>query len=595
VIEPRIYRAAFVPAVLALLLLMFSLGSRPAGLPQALAADVLFDARRANEELRDIVRTARDRRAGSAGDQATARRVARELAALGFRTVVDRYRAEERDLTNVVASRGGGSSAVVVMAARDADSVPDATSSAADTAALIELARVFENKVANKTIVFASVDGAALGDAGARRLAEQLEDGPPIDAVLVLSHLGAARADGPMLLAWSNDSRRGGIGLARTATASLREELGSVPGDPWAGEQLTRLAFPLGLGGQGPLLASGMDAIRLSGSGELPPASGDEPEDVDIDRYADLGRGALRTIFALEEGKRPEHGPSSYVIFAGQVVPGWGLSLLTLCLILPALVASVDAFARARRRRQAVAPYWRWLGAAVLAFLAALGVGEFLVLVGQAPDPPPGPPPAADAGIDGTAAAALIATAFTVALGLVLAWTRVLRRAGWPPPAGEPGAGCAVSLAFAVALLVVWVLNPFTALLLVPALHLWMLASLTRVRARPAAGLATAGLLPPAIAALIYMGRLDLGPLEAAWYGFQLVTGGHVGFLSAFLGCVLLGIGASVFAVVVARRHVPAPVKRASPRAPEEPQAIFGPGGHAGPGMLGGPTGARRR
>jgi hypothetical protein len=595
VIEPRIYRAAFVPAVLALLLVMFSLQSQPSGLPQALAADVLFDARRANEDLRDIVRTSPDRRPGKAGDQATARRVADELAGLGLRTVIDRYRAEGRDLTNVVARRGGGESAVVVMAARDADSVPDATSSAADTAALVELARVFENKVANKTIVFASVDGSTLGDAGARRLANQLEDGPQIDAVLVLSHLGAAQADGPMLLAWSNDSHRGGIGLARTATASLRQELEDVPGDPGAVEQLTRLAFPLGLGGQGPLLARGIDAIRLSGSGELPPASGEQPEDVDVERYAQLGKGALRTIFALEEGKRPEHGPSSYVIFAGQVVPGWGLSLLTLCLILPGLVASVDAFARARRRRQAVAPYWRWLGATVLAFLAALGVGELLVLIGQAPNPPPGPPAPTEVDIDGTAAAALIATSFTAALGLVLAWTRVLRRPGWPPPADAPAAGCAVSLAFAFALLVVWALNPFTALLLVPALHLWMVASLTRVRARAAAGLAVAGLLPPLIAVLIYMGRLDLGPLEAPWYAFQLVTGGHVGVLPALVGCVLLGIGASVLAIVAARRRVPEPAERARAQPPGEPQPIFGPGGHAGPGMLGGPTGARRR
>jgi hypothetical protein len=152
-----------------------------------------------------------------------------------------------------------------------------------------------------------------------------------------------------------------------------------------------------------------------------------------------------------------------------------------------------------------------------------------------------------------------------------------------------------VSLAFALSLVVVWLLNPFTALLLVPALHLWMLAALTRVPARSAAGLAVAGLVPPAVAALIYMGRLDLGPLEAAWYGFQLVTGGHVGLVPALLGCVLLGIAASVLAIVVARRRVPAPVERAPARAPKEPQPIFGPGGHAGPGMLGGPTGARRR
>ena len=42
-IEPRVYRAAFIPALLALVLAMFSLQCRPAPLPQGLAADVLFD------------------------------------------------------------------------------------------------------------------------------------------------------------------------------------------------------------------------------------------------------------------------------------------------------------------------------------------------------------------------------------------------------------------------------------------------------------------------------------------------------------------------------------------------------------------------
>ena len=40
-IEPRIYRAAFVPALFAFMLAMFSLGGRPAPLPQSGAADVL--------------------------------------------------------------------------------------------------------------------------------------------------------------------------------------------------------------------------------------------------------------------------------------------------------------------------------------------------------------------------------------------------------------------------------------------------------------------------------------------------------------------------------------------------------------------------
>ena len=59
VIEPRIYRAAFVPALLAVVLTMFSFESRPGPLRQGLPADVLFDGNQA------AVLAAPDRGAGA--------------------------------------------------------------------------------------------------------------------------------------------------------------------------------------------------------------------------------------------------------------------------------------------------------------------------------------------------------------------------------------------------------------------------------------------------------------------------------------------------------------------------------------------------
>ena len=64
------------PALLALVLTMFSLQSRPRPLPQGLAADVLFDGHLAAAETARIVDAAPDRRAGSAGDLRVADRVA---------------------------------------------------------------------------------------------------------------------------------------------------------------------------------------------------------------------------------------------------------------------------------------------------------------------------------------------------------------------------------------------------------------------------------------------------------------------------------------------------------------------------------------
>ncbi len=263
---------------------------------------------------------------------------------------------------NVIARRPGASrDQIVIMAARDSQSVPDATGSAADTAALLELARVIQGRPSRKTLVLASVDGSTLGDAGARRFARTAEDRDRIEAVIVLSNLGASSARGPLLIAWSTDDRRGSIGLQRTAPASVREELGAEPSEEGALGQFVRLAYPLGLGAQGPLLAEGIEAIRISGSGELPPPDDQRGlEDVNVDRLGQLGRSTLRLVSALDTStEQPEHGPGSYVAISRKVLPGWVLSLLAATLLLPALVASVDAFARARRRREDAPGWWR--------------------------------------------------------------------------------------------------------------------------------------------------------------------------------------------------------------------------------------------
>ncbi len=54
-IELRLYRAAFLPALLALIVAMFSLQDRPQGIPQALAADVLFQGKAAAATIGQIV------------------------------------------------------------------------------------------------------------------------------------------------------------------------------------------------------------------------------------------------------------------------------------------------------------------------------------------------------------------------------------------------------------------------------------------------------------------------------------------------------------------------------------------------------------
>jgi hypothetical protein len=140
--------------------------------------------------------------------------------------------------------------------------------------------------------------------------------------------------------------------------------------------------------------------------------------------------------------------------------------------------------------------------------------------------------------------------------------------------------------------------NPFAALLLVPAVHLWMLATLTDVPARASFAMGLLGLLPLLAAAAYLMVHFQLGPLRALWYLLLLVTGNQTGLLTTLAGCTLLGIVASVALIVFARAREGFGARGGGGRGrePEEPRpSIFGPGGHAGPGMLGGTTGSSAR
>jgi len=142
-----------------------------------------------------------------------------------------------------------------------------------------------------------------------------------------------------------------------------------------AAGQLFRLAFPLGIGGQGVFVEHGFESVRISGSGELPAARRGGSV-VDRDKLGGLGRATLRTLTALDESGRPKHGPAVYVTAVSQVVPGWVFVLLAATLLLPVLVTSVDVFARARRRHIEVGVWMRWLAAFVAPFLAALAAAE---------------------------------------------------------------------------------------------------------------------------------------------------------------------------------------------------------------------------
>ena len=166
----------------------------------------------------------------------------------------------------------------------------------------------------------------------------------------------------------------------------------------------------------------------------------------------------------------------------------------------------------------------------------------------------------------------------------LLVWLLVrprLKRIGKAADSG--GAGAVTALALVVAAVAVWVLNPFAALVLVPAVHLWMLAMLSGIRLSRGGAVAVVlgGLIPPLVAAVVYLERLDLNPLDGVWYLWVLVTGHAVSPVTTLLACLMAAIAAVTWTVIAARAGAPQPLEPEAPR-------VRGPGGYAGPGSLGG-------
>ena len=171
--------------------------------------------------------------------------------------------------------RGRSDRQVVILAHRDSAGRPGASSASA-TAVLLELAQALDALDRRKTIVFVSTDGATEGMAGARRFAERYATAQKVEAALVLDERRRGRAAATVRRAVVDrleprvprDGAHRRRGLARRPGAGGGSE-------SWLG-QLVRLAWPLTLREQGPLVREGIDAVTLTARGELP--RGDGPD-----------------------------------------------------------------------------------------------------------------------------------------------------------------------------------------------------------------------------------------------------------------------------------------------------------------------------
>jgi hypothetical protein len=592
----RLYRAALLPVVFALAIAAFSLTSRPRPLTATLAPDA-FQGERAIGDLASLQAQFPARRPGSPGDDALAQRIAHTIEGLGgtagggFSVQSHSFSAQtidgERTLTTVVAQRPGSTSEtpIVILAHRDA-AARGSQAELSGTAALLELARVFAARQTRRTIVLVSTSGGSGGAAGAADFAARLHG--PVDAAIVLGDVAGTSLSRPFVVPFSEGYGSAPMQLQRTVADAFTHEAGTNPGAPSAIGQLAHLTFPLTVGEQGPLNDAGLPSVLVQVSGERGPSA---REPVSRERLQGSGRAVLSSVDALDAAHDVSSTPQTGVPMQRKMLPAWALRLVVAALLLAPLIAILDGFARMRRRRARVGRWVLWTLACALPFFAA-AVFAYLIgalgILGAAPAAPVLPRALP---VDGSAAAAVLA----VVLVFGLAWLQrraIVGRLGWGTRPDPEVAGLSMLLVLLPLTVLVWALNPFAALLLVPALHLWLLLADPELRPRPAGALAllALGLAPLALLVVFYAHQLGLGPGGVPWMALLLVAGGHVGLLSALLWSVAFGCAATAVMLLLTEPQAP---KRASPDDFEI--TIRGPMSYAGPGSLGGTESALRR
>jgi len=395
VLDVRVYRAAFLPALIAAFVAAFSLADRPAPTTTQLSADA-FDAgaafgdgsRPQRNSLNELANAFPGRAAGSDGDAGLADRVAETLgqrergtSRSAFEVTRSSVEQEGTDLETVVGVRPGLSNRrIVVLASRDARGRPGRAELSA-TAALLELARLYRQRELRKTLVLVSTSGATTGFAGARawaRAAARAGDVNPVEAVVVLGDMAGERIRKPWVVPWSTGRSPAPLALQRTIESALRAEVNPNPGGAHASGQWVRRALPLTISGQGVVAGAGLPAAQIGTTGELRPKPG---ERVSAARLGDFGRGLLRAVTAIDEAGSidPDRAARSPAFSSGpegivtmrNVLPDWAVRMLVGTLLLPALLAAVDGWFRARRRRLPVGRWAAWVVAAAVPVLLA--------------------------------------------------------------------------------------------------------------------------------------------------------------------------------------------------------------------------------
>jgi hypothetical protein len=548
----RLYLQAWLVALVALLVAFLTLEPSVGDVePNSVATFTAQDAVKAAGELQDV---APERVSGSPGGQKALEWVQQRFADVAGEAQADRVATQvfqarvsgdALPMTNVLFTQPANAAVrsqrnILIVAPRDTPA--GVTAGASGTAILVELARTTVKSNYRHRLIFLSVDGTSAGNAGLRWYLRSVERSR-IAAVMVLDAPG--EGTGQKLDIWAGGAGRQTLALRQLAERSVEGAGFTASRLPTLREQLIRLAVPETRGDQRAAIDLGVPAVTLSGRAESALTNVAGP--LDRARVDAAGTATLELINRIDAIERA-NAPDAALADAGKVLrPSVG-RLALLLLALPLLVMALDAAARVRRARVRLSVGLRAVAWRFVAPLLVLFLSHLLTMWGVLREPDIGrPPSAAELGFGGRAALVVI----LVGLVSFVLWMWVRPRviaAGANPPAEAAGA-----LVWLGAItLVAWWLAPFALVLILPAAHAALAATVAPQRWQVAA-LAGLALVAPLAVIWTTASDIDRNPLFAVWYLCETSVSGARGLVGPVLA-VLVGVCVWSLSTLVAFR-----------------------------------------
>jgi hypothetical protein len=567
VLNVRLYRTCWLVAGVALVVALLTLQTPSPGPEPALPSTI--DGQGTARLAAQLAAIAPVRAPGSGPDQAAGRWVHDQLAAVpGSRGRVQTQEFEARAggevlrLENVYLSLPGTGqgparqSGIVVVAPRDTPAgVAAGTSS---TAVLLRLAQVSATTRHSRPQLFVSTDGSTLGDAGMRWFLQRFRDFP-VAAVIALD--APAEANGDRVHIWvQGRTDRQALALGHLAERSV-ERAGGRPSLPESlAGQLMRMAVPQTFGEQGPAIAHGIPAVTLSARSESPLRPGRDATPERMEMVANAANGLLGVLDA--EPAVPAADRS--LAFAGKTLRPTMTRLAFALLMLPVLVLTLDVVARERRARVPMVDGLRAVALRAAPPVAALVVAYLLTLAGLLPRAAAGEPPIpAQTRFGAGAGLAVVIVAAATALAVV--WSRRRARRLGAPPGAEGAAALSV---LCLLMIVLWLVNPFALILVLPAAHAVLLAIAAR-RPWHLAALTVISVLPFLVLLAVQSGVLNSNPFFTTWYLLETSASGSRGaaglVLAILMGACIWSLAALVGGRAAKRGLAPA-LRRLGPR-----------------------------